>query len=114
MASGGRWRRAKQTTPQVGGGSAPGGSVIIDVTALLELAAWCRQRLDARTGGSACPTPPDAALRPPAPEPDRTTADSPAAGVGPPAGRPAEAAPRTPRPTPRSTPRGQRPQGGRP
>ena len=53
-------RRPKQTTPQAGGGSAPGGSVTIDVTALLELAAWCRQRLDDPTGGTACPTPPDA------------------------------------------------------
>src|SRR5262249_20863870 len=37
------WRTPNQTTPQGGGGSAPGGSVIIGVTALLELAAWCRQ-----------------------------------------------------------------------
>ena len=34
------------------------------MTALLELAAWCRQRLDDPTGGAACPTPPDAP-RPP-------------------------------------------------
>jgi hypothetical protein len=34
----GRRRRPKQSTPQGGGGSAPGGSVILDVTALLELA----------------------------------------------------------------------------
>src|SRR5262249_56272246 len=75
-ASAGRWKRAKQTTPQAGGGSAPGESVIIDVTALLELAAWCRQRRDARTGGAACPTPPDT-LHPPAPEADRTAAGQP-------------------------------------
>src|SRR3954447_13708130 len=90
----GRWRRPKQTTPQGGGGAAVDGSVIIDVTALLELAAWCRQRLDARTGGAACPTPPDAP-HPPAPE-----GDQPAVGVGASASRPAEATLRTPRPTP--------------
>jgi hypothetical protein len=44
--SAGRRRRPKQTTHQGGGGSAPHASAIIDVTALLELAAWCRQRLD--------------------------------------------------------------------
>ena len=107
----GRWsveRRTKQTTPQGGGGSALGEASIIDVTALLKLAAWCRQRLDAPSGGTACPTSPDAP-HPPAPEGDQT-----AAGLGSPASRPTAATPRTPRPTPRPTPRGQRPQGGRP
>ena len=85
-----------------------GGSVTIDVTALLELAAWCRQRLDDPTGGAACPTPPDAP-RPPAPDADDDRVERPAAGVGAPAGRPAEATPRTARPTPRPAPRGQRP-----
>ena len=65
MASDGKSRRPKQTTPQGGGGAKLEGSVIIDVTALLELAACCRQRLDACTGGTACPTTPDAAPRPP-------------------------------------------------
>src|SRR5262245_25526494 len=111
--SGGRRRRAKQTAPQAGGGSAPGGAVTIDVTALLELAAWCRQRLDDPAGGATCPTPPDA-LRPPAPDADVGVAQRPAAGVGPPAGRPAEATPRPPRPAPRPTPRGSKPRGGRP
>src|SRR6187397_2235667 len=110
---GGGSRRAKQTTPQAGGGSGPGGSVIIDVTALLELAAWCRPRREELTGGTACPTPP-AAPRPPAPDADTGSDERRAAGVGPPAGRPTAATPRTPRSAPRPTPRGQRPQGGRP
>src|SRR3954447_12665970 len=95
----GRWRRPKQTTPQGGGGSAAGESVIIDVTALLELAAWCRQRLDDCTGRTACLTPPDDAPRPPAPEAGRIPADSPTAGVGTSASRPTAETPRTPRPT---------------
>ena len=49
--------------------AATGASVTIDVTALLELAAWCRQRLNDPPGETACPTPPDAPL-PPAPDAD--------------------------------------------
>ena len=33
----------------------PANPVIIDMSALLELAVWCRQRLDPTTGGTACP-----------------------------------------------------------
>src|SRR5262245_65485280 len=59
-------RRPKQTTPQGGGGATANGSVIIDITALLELAAWCRQRLDKLPGGATCQTPLEA-HHPPAP-----------------------------------------------
>src|SRR5438874_6619228 len=93
---GGTRRRPKQTAPQAGGGSVPGGSVTIDVTALLELAAWCRQRLDDAAGGAACPTPPDDVPHPPAPDADIGINERAAAGVGASAGRPAEATPRTP------------------
>src|SRR5271156_5927663 len=103
-------RQTKQTTPQEGGGAAPSASVIIDGPALLALAAWCQQRQEARTGGTACPTPPDAAPRPPAPEAEHR----PAAGVGSSAGRPTEATARTARPTARPTSRRPRRQGGRP
>ena len=57
--------------------------------------------------------PPDAPL-PPRLTPTTGTDERPAAGVGAPAGRPAEATPRTARPTPRPAPRGHAPQGGRP
>src|SRR5271156_3941861 len=105
-------RQTKQTTPQEGGGAAPSASVIIDGPALLALAAWCQQRQEARTGGTACPTPSLDAPRPPAPEAEPHAAD--AAGVGSSAGRPTEATARTARPTARPTSRRPRRQGGRP
>jgi hypothetical protein len=52
--------------------------VTIAVSALLELAEWCRQRLTEPHGGITCPTPHDAPLPPPrvttlAPNPCRGT-----------------------------------------
>ena len=51
-----RSRRTKQTPPQATGGARPPAPVIIDVAALLELAAWCRQHLIESPGETPCPT----------------------------------------------------------
>src|SRR5262249_5009647 len=113
---GGRARSTRQTTPQAGGGAATPPLVTIRVGTLLELAVWCRQRLEELTpGGTAsCPLPQPAQF-PPAHESD------------PPPGEPADAAAvgASARPPPATTPRpagatarraspSQQPKGGRP
>jgi len=107
-------RRANRTTPQVRGGAEPRPPVTISVAALLELAAWCRQRLTDSPGGTAC-LPPHDALLPPAPDPSDPAGtprrpdpvvDSPAPGQPEPTPRPAG-------PTSGPASRGPSPRGGR-
>src|SRR4051794_13778549 len=113
-SSAGGSRRAEQTPPQATGGAAPRTAVTIGVAALLELAAWCRDRLTEPPGETTCPprhgTPP-----PPAPAPP--VGDGPAPGpgaMGPTPRRHEAAAPRPARPPARPAPRGEAPRGGRP
>src|SRR5437762_12210479 len=61
------WRRATQTPPQATGGAVPPAPVTIGVAALLELAAWCRDRLTEAPGETPC-SPPHNTPLPPAPD----------------------------------------------
>ena len=110
-----RWRRrrATHTTPQARGGAEPTAAVTISVSALLELAEWCRQRLTESHGGITCPTPNDTPL-PPAhdhagAEPEPGSGDP----LDPHPCRQEATTPRPARTTPRPTPRGTAPRGGR-
>src|SRR3954465_12155153 len=83
---GGGSRRTKQTPPQATAGAVPPAPVTIGVAALLELAAWCRDRLSEPPGETTCPPPHDAPLPPAPDQPD---------GPGPPPARhPGRAGPR--------------------
>src|SRR5262249_57670232 len=88
------------TTPQARGGVATPILITIRVSALLELAVWCRQRLGLTTGGTACLPPDEAPLPPPPPTPPPPP---PSRGFPPP-GPPPPALPPPPRPPPPAHP----------
>jgi hypothetical protein len=101
------------TTSQARGGVAPPILVTIRVSALLELAVWCRQRLELTTEGAAC-LPPNEAQFPPAPEANSTLGNpGNTAAVDPPVLDPTAATTRSARTTPRPASSGPAPQGGR-
>jgi SRSO17 transposase len=88
--------------------------ITISATALLELAAWCRDRLTASPGETPCPPPHDTPL-PPAPDsPDNARLVTGPATVDPTPRRHQAAAPRPARQAARPAPRGTAPRGGRP
>src|SRR4051794_41258040 len=76
-----RSRTTKQTPPQATGGTRPLAPVTIDVAALLEVAAWCRQHLIESSGESPCPPTSDASL-PPAADDRLLPADDPGDRLG--------------------------------
>ena len=109
-----RSRTAKQTAPQATTGTAPPASVTIDIASLLELAAFCRDKLTEPHGGITCRPSHDPTL-PPAPDTsdDAAAVHRPDTDLGPAARRQEAGTSRPARKAPRPAPRGASPRGGR-